>query len=238
MHGNKVKLLISIMNYADHLSQKLTDIINDYGNALSFSTLGHGTAKKQLLNYFGLGEAQKEIMFSLISDQNEVELLKKINKDLKLYLLGKGIAFTIPIASISQIIDRTITTTLQKQNPKSKGGSKMESNNKYNLIIVLVNPTHTNDVIDASRKAGATGGTIINGRGVNNQQVEQFLGIKIQSEIELVLIIALKEMCTEIMSEIKNVAGLHTDGKGIIFSLPVDNLVGIGQVDDEIIVEE
>lgn len=238
MKDKKVKLLISIMNYADHLSNKVTEIINDYGNALSFSFLGHGTAKKQLLNYFGLGEAQKEIMFSLISDQNEVDLLKRINKELKLYLLGKGIAFTIPISSISHIIDRTITTSLKNQNQKTKGVLKMESNNKYNLIVVGVNPTYTTEVIEASRKAGATGGTIINGRGVNNHQVEQFLGIKIQSEIELVLIIALKEMCTDIMTEIQKVAGLHTEGNGILFSLPVDNLVGIGQVDDELIVEE
>ena len=37
------------------------------------------------------------------------------------------------------------------------------------------------------------------------------------------------------MLEIQKVAGLHTEGNGILFSLPVDKLVGIGQVDDEII---
>lgn len=235
MSDRKVKLLITIMNYDAHLGKKVTDIANDLGNTLSFSFLGHGTARKHLLNYLGLGESQKEIMFSLISDQNEVELLKSINKELKLYLLGRGIAFTIPVASISKIIDRTITTSLQKQSSKSKGAQVMESNNKYNLIVVGVKPTHTNEVIEASRKAGATGGTIINARGVNNRQIEQFLGLNIQEEIEIVLIIALKEVSKDIMLEIQKVAGLHTEGNGILFSLPVDNLVGIGQIDDEIV---
>lgn len=224
----KVKLLVTIRDFIEN-DNTVCDICNDFGLSIHYTFLGHGTAKKQLLNYLGIGEKQKSITLSLFNDNVEYDLLTNINRKCKLYLIGNGIAFTIPLSSISGIIDKTITTTLNK----NKGNDKtMENQGKYDLILVACKPQYMEDVIEASRLAGATGGTIINSRSIGNENVENFLGIQIQDEQDLIAIIALREMKHDIMNCIKEKAGLSKDAKGVMFSLPVDNLIGLGRFED------
>lgn len=236
-NGRKVKLLVTIITKDEKDLITIAETCNESTNAFNVSFMGRGTAKKTLLKYLGIAEVEKEIMLSLISDSAEKEVLKAINRNLKLYLPGNGIAFTISLSSISGILNNAITMTLQKQSTKTKGETNMETGSKvkYDLIIACVNPTYIDEVIEATRIAGATGGTIINARGIDNNKLEDFLGTSIQTELEIILIITLKSAKNDIMKAIQNVAGFKTDGGAILFSLPVDNLIGIGRVDNELV---
>lgn len=103
----------------------------------------------------------------------------------------------------------------------------MSNDKQFDLIITIVNRGFADDVVDAARSAGAEGGTIMYGRGTGVHEHVKFFGITIEPEKEVVLILILSEKKQAVMEAICNKAGLLTPGKGISFSMPVDDAVGI-----------
>lgn len=97
----------------------------------------------------------------------------------------------------------------------------------FELIITVVNRGHSDEVMDAAKAAGASGGTIITARGAGVHEAETFFGIAIQPEKEVVLILIQKDKRQDVMKEICKRAGLTSEGHGLSFSLPVDEVMGI-----------
>ena len=81
--------------------------------------------------------------------------------------------------------------------------------------------------MQAARKAGAGGGTIVHAKGTANQYSEKFFGITLSEEKEIVLIVTRNTDRDRIMGAIKTEAGVATDAHTIVFSLPVENVAGI-----------
>ena len=100
-------------------------------------------------------------------------------------------------------------------------------NIEYNLVMTIVNRGFAELVVDASRDAGATGGTIIFARGTGVMDVAKFMDISIQPEKEIVLTLVRKDEAADIIHAILEVAGLRTDADGISFTLPVTDFVGL-----------
>ena len=100
-------------------------------------------------------------------------------------------------------------------------------NNQFELVICVVNAGFSDDVMTAAKSQGARGGTVINARGTANKEAEEFFGISIQPEKELVMIIVPKEIKDDILQAVYKEVGLSTNGQGIAFSIPVDDVVGI-----------
>ena len=59
------------------------------------------------------------------------------------------------------------------------------------------------------------------------------MGITIQQEREIVLILARKKDKGEIMKAINEKCGLQSEAHGVVVSLPVDNVVGLSDDFDE-----
>ena len=228
----RVKLLVCIIKKGDEVS--LTEACNEQCAALSFSGLGYGTAKSHYLSYLGLDEIEKRIVYSLIPNYCESRVLKAINKRLKLYLMGNGIAFTIPLSGISNLISNAILSTPMKEDAEAQKTTKERGNRKmHELIVAVVNQKFTDAVLDASRAAGATGATILHTRSVNNKQVEQIIGTTFKQETDTIAFLTSSEYKQKIMEAIRECAGLKTDGGAILFSLPVDSIVGIGRFEED-----
>ncbi|MBO6092719.1 MAG: P-II family nitrogen regulator [Oscillospiraceae bacterium] len=100
----------------------------------------------------------------------------------------------------------------------------------YELIFCIVNTGFSGTVMDAARSAGATGGTILRGRGSAGKEAEDFFHIQIEPEKEIVMILVPVEIKDNIMTSIYKEAGLASAGQGIIFSLPVTRTAGLSQV--------
>ena len=229
----RVKLLVCIIKKGDEIA--LTEACNEQCVALSFSGLGYGTAKSHYLSYLGLDEIEKRIVYSLIPNYCESRVLKAINKRLKLYLMGNGIAFTIPLSGISNLISNAVLSTPYREDATEtqKNNKEREARKMHELIVAVVNQKFTDAVLDASRAAGATGATILHTRSVNNKQVEQVLGTTFKQETDTIAFLTSSEYKQKIMEAIRECAGLKTDGGAILFSLPVDSLVGIGRFEED-----
>ncbi|MBQ4099562.1 MAG: P-II family nitrogen regulator [Clostridia bacterium] len=97
---------------------------------------------------------------------------------------------------------------------------------KFELIITIVNKDYATALMDAAREVGAKGGTILNARGTGDHSVEKLFGLTIQQEKEVVLILTEIKHKENIMQSIIKSVGLNTPGRGICFSMPVEDFIG------------
>ncbi len=105
-------------------------------------------------------------------------------------------------------------------------------NGKYELILCIVNTGFSDTVMDAAKEKGARGGTVIHARGTANKEAEEFFHITIQPDKEIVMILVPAEIRDDVLHALYQSAGLKTDGQGIAFALPVNNVVGLSQAAD------
>lgn len=104
---------------------------------------------------------------------------------------------------------------------------------KYEMIFCIVNAGFAVEAMEAAKKAGAQGGTILRARGTANPEAEEFYNISIQPDKEILWIIVPKEIKDDVMHKLYQDAGLNSKSKGIAFSLPVTNAVGLHEDSEE-----
>jgi len=96
------------------------------------------------------------------------------------------------------------------------------------MIVAIINRGYADFVVDASRDAGASGATVLYGRGVYANKENILLnGVKIQGEKEIVLIVVKKSIRKKVMQEISDRTHLQEKGNGISFCIPVNNIMGL-----------
>ena len=79
---------------------------------------------------------------------------------------------------------------------------------------------------------GAAGVTVLHGKGVGMKRAEQFLGVSLVSEKEVILIVARSEQKNSIMNSIMEKAGVTSKAGTIVFSLPVTSTAGLRSIED------
>lgn len=95
--GIKVLVIITM----SMKSNKLISILNQYGVYYCNCIRGKGTANREVLDFLGIGETEKDILFCLL-DENKVEAVLNFLKEDKEFVGGrKGIAFTMSLDSIA-----------------------------------------------------------------------------------------------------------------------------------------
>ena len=92
---------------------------------------------------------------------------------------------------------------------------------------MIANQGYSELVMDAARKAGAGGGTVIHAKGTGLEREEQFLGVSIASEKEMLFIVVKTELKNDVMRSVMRDAGLESKAKSILFSLPVTDTAGL-----------
>lgn len=226
---NRVKLLVSIVNQKDDV--KLKEILDDISVAWSATFAGTGTAHSTVLDYLGIGETEKAVVVSLIPESDEETIMREIREKMSLYLVGKGISFTVPLTGVSEIFANGITGAAANKNVDRRKVVK-SADRKYDLIVAIVAANHVDEAMEAARAAGAAGGTVIRSRSLGNAKAEQFIGISLTVEQEILFILVKKEAKLAIMEALSEKIGLKTAAGGVIFSLPVDRTAGISAADE------
>ena len=102
----------------------------------------------------------------------------------------------------------------------------------HECIICIVNSGFSDAVMDTAKEFGARGGTVMRARGTANKEAEGFFGITIQPEKEIVMILVPKNIKDDILHALYKEVGLQTPGHGIAFSLPVDQVVGLSNTNN------
>jgi nitrogen regulatory protein P-II 1 len=102
---------------------------------------------------------------------------------------------------------------------------------EYDLVLTIVGRGFADQVVEAARKAGAHGGTVFYARGTGIHEIEKFFSISIQPEKEIVINVIKHEHLDAIMDAIVAAAGLDTEGRGLTFSMPIDDIVGFFELE-------
>ena len=98
---------------------------------------------------------------------------------------------------------------------------------KFELIVALINSGYSEVAMNAAREAGARGGTIIHARGTGTAEMEKKYNIMITPDKEMILILSNIKIKDKVLAAVYKAVGLGTDGQGIAFSLPVSDVVGL-----------
>ncbi len=109
---------------------------------------------------------------------------------------------------------------------------------KYDLIITIVNKGKSEKVVEASRRAGAEGGTILFGRGTGIHEKAKLFGITIEPEKEIILTLIDREITEKVVEAITEDVELNKPGKGIAFVLEVESIAGICHVLNKMVSEK
>ncbi|MDR2605983.1 MAG: hypothetical protein LBC38_01715 [Oscillospiraceae bacterium] len=187
--------------------------------------LCRGTASSELLEYLGLGESEKALVNFIADDSVTDEIMRRLASDLQLARAGQGLAFTVPLASVG---GRRVSEMLIGNASKTEKRVK-EVQTEYDVIITVVNRGFSERVMSSAREAGARGGTVIPARGTKQNDEADFLGVAIQPEKDMVLILAERSMRHELIRAIADGAGLKTEGAGFSFAMPVSDVAGLAK---------
>ena len=207
-----------------------------------FISKGRGTANSDILDILGIGVSEKAVALCIEQAVLVPVLMKEVRKKLGFNSRGAGIAFTVPISGINSPIMRIFKQSIHKNEKiaaefeaAKSGASKLEAGKgesmandiNHDLIIAIVNQGYSDVLMNTAREAGATGGTIINARGQAHEGAVKFLGISVQDEKEIILVLTGRDKKVPIMRAVCDAHGLNSQAQGIVFSLPVENVLGL-----------
>lgn len=196
------------------------------GATLILSALGQGTAATEVLDYLGLEATEKAVL--LLAAPRSRRLVRKAARELWLDVPGRGILIAVPISSVGGARARDYLLSWQAEEEDD-----MERDITHELIVVIANRGHTDQVMDAARSAGAAGGTTIHAKGTGTELARKFLGVSLAAEKEIVFILAREADRKPIMKAVMTQAGMHTKAQAVTFSLPVTDLAGLRLLEEE-----
>lgn len=203
-------------------------VCNENHIAIQLISPARGTASSDIQLVLGLGEPEKDIVMSLVPGTILPRLLPALQEQLEFSKAGHGIAFTIPLSGISVAASRRATELSAHLEPKEED-TAMQNSIDHDLVVAVVDSDNSDIVFDAAREAGCRGGTIAKAREVASEEARKIFGLTILPEKEIVMIVVsraekqriLKAICNKILSE----TGEH----GVVFSLPVSDVVGLAE---------
>ena len=217
-------------------SAVISKVFEDEDVRFHFIHKGRGTASSDVLDLLGVGVAEKAVVVCVEQEILVPVLLKEARKKLGFYSPGAGIAFTIPLSGINTPLLKVFKESVNKNEKiNTEGGEAMAQEGqgekpaeiRNDLIIAVINQGYSEDFMTAARAAGAMGGTILHARGLTHEGPVKFFGVSVQEEKEIVLIVTSRKKKVAIMEAVSRSYGITSRAEGLIFSLPVDSVMGL-----------
>ena len=100
----------------------------------------------------------------------------------------------------------------------------------FKLIIAFVDNDKTDQILDATRQAGATGSTIISqARGEGLEHAKTFLGLSLETPRDVLLLLVEQHLARSILETIAKSGDFDSNSQegGIAFQIDVEDAVGV-----------
>lgn len=109
----------------------------------------------------------------------------------------------------------------------------------FKMIVVFNEDEKTDAVMDAARKAGATGATVItSARGEGLNQSKTFFGLTLETQRDVLLFLVEEHLSRHILEEINRIGEFDSKpGTGIAFQIDVEDAVGVAHQQEQITAE-
>ncbi len=99
---------------------------------------------------------------------------------------------------------------------------------RFSAVVLIVPEEDENLAVKILKEAGATGITIVKGKGLRQNDRKTFLGLGLERRESLLLCRVEKQLAMRILKTVKIEMKLDLPGGGLAFSLPLASVVGIG----------
>ncbi len=194
----------TIVNHG--IGEKLAAQTREAGARGGTILVGRGSAHQGLLRLLALSDVEKDILVTLVTAEEYESVWAALCTSQLFTKKNRGICYTIPL----------------------HGGSHMNERTTHELITIISNRGYADDIMDAARKAGARGGTIVHARGTGTTGDAKFFGVTIVPEKEEILILAETSTVPAIEQAIQSLPCLKEAGMGILFTTPVSRFSVLG----------
>ena len=200
--------------------KKLIRELENMNIKVNFQCVGMGTAPTEMLDIFGLGTRDKDIVISLGNENTVKDMMVNFGVRFESHTKHGGLMIILKTSAANRILTEILGFNTDKNSEKGNGSMKNEHHN--NLIIISVNEGFSDDVMQVARKAGATGGTVIKGRLANVEQFADIAQKGVDDEREILCILAPLKTSALIMEEVNKEFGITSAANGIIVSVPTE----------------
>ena len=189
--------------------------------------LGHGTAVQSMLDLLGIESTEKRVIMTVANPEKTRKFIKEMRRQVYIGIPGHGIIMAVPIKSVGG----GKTLAYLNNGEQQPARYTPELSDRYELIVIVANEGRTDQVMNAARAAGATGGTVLHGKGTGSQNTT-FYNVSIAAEKEVILMVAPSDRKAAIMQSVLHHAGPDSDAGAVLFSLPVSEVAGFGLMDE------
>lgn len=217
MDGCKLVVAIVDRNQGDRLVSTGKEAGATGGTIL----LGRGTARSDLMQILGFGDSRKDIVLILTMPETTDAVIAAWRASDWVRKKVRGVLFVIDVFALH----RASLLMVAHKDDESMSATTTPS---HEMIAVIVNAGYAEDIMSTARKAGATGGTILHGRGTAREEDSTFFGITIVPEKDVLLILAESSSSRQILEAVRNTRCLREPGMGIAFCMGVEHFVPLG----------
>lgn len=216
--NKKMLALLSIVENGK--GKKLIKTLKNQEIWVNFQMIGQGTAPTEMLDIFGLGTNDKDIILSVGAQRVIRELMDNIEDTVQSSATYGGIMVVLDVAATGRLFNELLHFGDNQNEEREVVAMPNEHHN--HLIVISVNEGFGEEVMQVARKAGATGGTVIKGRLADVDRFAEFVESKAEGEREMLLILAPAKGSKQIMEEVNREFGIASEANGILFALPTE----------------
>ena len=94
-------------------------------------------------------------------------------------------------------------------------------------VFVVVERGKADPIVEEAKKAGASGATIFYGRGTGENEFKKFFNLHIESSKEVIFVLTQESKKTPIIEAMVKAGKLDDPGTGVLFTIPVTEVIGL-----------
>lgn len=228
MNMNSIRWVAAIVDRGK--GNKAASIFQEHNVNILLAVRGHGTAGSAIMDCLGLDEPEKDLVLGVTSKAESRHVMEALKRTMEFHKPGHGIVCSIPLSGITIGASGYLNGGEPVQSNTiscPKEDTPMPLGTHYELIAAVIHTDLSAPVMEAAKKAGCHGGTLVKAREMGSDEEKKIFGLTLSPEKAILLILTpdsgrqpiLKAICETVLHE----TGEHA----VAFSLPVDAVEGI-----------
>ena len=165
----KFLLLVTEREY----TEDYLEFLKEHRIKTIMKTFCYGTATDSILEIMGLSKKDKVMLLTVVSTDNVGRLMTDLLRGTSIGVRGHGFATVIPTGGFSE---SAVEYFVKSETLKKEMEDMSEVNTENSLIITIADSGNMEIIMDAARKAGATGGNLDKENGTGSD-IGKIMGI-------------------------------------------------------------
>ncbi|MBO7148446.1 MAG: hypothetical protein J6V93_01170 [Clostridia bacterium] len=216
--NKRLMVLLSIVERDK--GKKLINYLESINIRLNLQCVGYGTAPTEMMDIFGLGTKDKDIIISIGAESIIKDMMANFGEAFESHAKYGGLMIVLKSSAANRIMSELLNRESGATFEKGTGSMKNEHHN--NLILISVNEGYSDSVMQVAKKAGATGGTVIKGRLADTEMFEQISDSQVDGDREILCILAPFNTSKQIMEDVNAQYGTTSEANGLIVAIPTE----------------